>query len=427
MGKEQIKGDKFICSECGEEFYFHDATLHEGKLICEGCIKKLYSRCKECDAIIPKGQNYCDRCNDMIYKKATNSYSTKPNLNFKNYNTHTNSNLNTIYYGMELEYNNVNSLMIRTILDDLYNNKFLYNKQDSSVSNGVELVTAPCDLKSIKKLLYNMEDGFDYIKYKHGHDRNAGIHIHVSRNCLPPFSIYKLHKLLNLPNMYVEDDKRAIYFLSGRLKSIDENVDENSFHYCKIGQANENEDNPIIKYKSARFNEDRHSAINLHNKDTIEFRIFKSTTDIETIYSYLEIVNTMIEFVNSYGIDDISISNYIKYLSSNTKNKIILSKIELINTKLKLTHISSIITPDQIYKLLKGLNWSEYGNLTSVNTTYINNGILYKYIKDIKYYRHRSINVKQKADTENKILKDLLNTYKKVLINKILRSKNKCA
>ena len=170
-----------------------------------------------------------------------------------------------------------------------------------------------------------------------------------------------------------------------------------------------------------------HYSINLLNKNTIEFRIFKSTTDVETIYSYLEIVNTLISFVNTYGINDMSISNYIKYLESNTNNKILLSKINEINNNLELSNISYCVTKEDIYKYIKGIRWDKYSKLLDIPSKKINNRCLLAYLTRIKSDRKYDTINYVSTDNNNEVLDNLLSTYKKVIINKLIRSKNKCA
>ena len=128
MSKDQIDMNTFTCSKCGKKFDLNKAELIEGELICTDCINTLYTTCKTCGRFIPIKDNYCSICNDRIYQNAINSYSTRPNLNFKNYKLSNNNDLKNIYYGLEMEYNYVKPLAIRYKLDDLYNSKLLSSK-----------------------------------------------------------------------------------------------------------------------------------------------------------------------------------------------------------------------------------------------------------------------------------------------------------
>ena len=224
MSEKEIK---IVCSDCGKEIKDKNFCVDEyDNIICRDCATSKYHNCKGCSKLIKKTKKYCDRCNSEIYRNGINSYSTKPDSIFKNYKLDNDKDMNRVYYGMELEISYLNPFMAKGLFKDLYKNKFMYNKSDSSLTEGVEIVTSPCDMRSIKYLLSKMKPGLEWLKsFNSDYCSNAGIHIHVSKKMVSPFDMIKLYKLLNSYTIQSADDKKAILYLSGRITNLDLRLD----------------------------------------------------------------------------------------------------------------------------------------------------------------------------------------------------------
>lgn len=429
MSEKEIK---IVCSDCGKEIKDKNFCVDEyDNIICRDCATSKYHNCRDCSKLIKKTKKYCDRCNGEIYRNNINSYSTKPDSTFKNYKLNNDKDMNRVYYGMELEISYLNPYIAKGLFKDLYNNKFIYNKSDSSLTEGVEIVTSPCDMRSVKYLLSKMKHGLEWLKsFESDYCRNAGIHIHVSKKMISPFDMIKLYKLLNSYTIKSADDKKAILYLSGRITNLDLQLDEDGVsHYCRIGKCNK-DITEMYNMKCVDI-QDRYQAVNMQNEHTIEFRLFKTTLDADRILSYFEVVNTMIKYVNTTGIDDISVCNYIDYLSKNTDNKILLELISNINSKLSLKHISCNNVRSIIYDKLKNVNWRKYDNLMKYRDMKLNNYYLAENIdRMLEGTCSHSPRTIFDDDNEpikiNPIISTLLDTYKKVLISKLLRGTKKC-
>ena len=429
MSEKEIK---IVCSDCGKEIKDKNFRVDEyDNIICRDCATSKYHNCRDCSKLIKKTKKYCDRCNGEIYRNGINSYSTKPDSIFKNYKLDNDKDMNRVYYGMELEISYLNPFMAKGLFKDLYKNKFMYNKSDSSLTEGVEIVTSPCDMRSVKYLLSKMKPGLEWLKlFENDYCRNAGIHIHVSKKMISPFDMIKLHKLLNSYTIQSADDKKAILYLSGRITNLDLRLDEDGVsHYCRIGNCNKD----ITEMYSMKCvdMQDRYQAVNMQNNHTIEFRLFKTTLDADRILSYFEVVNTMIKYVNTTGIDDISVCNYIDYLSKNTDNKILLGLISNINNKLSLKHIGCSNVRSIIYDKLKNVNWRKYDNLRKYQDTKLNNYYLAENIDRMlegtcPHTPRFILDNDNEPIKINPIISTLLDTYKKVLISKLLRGTKKC-
>mgnify|MGYP003292637377 CR=1 FL=1 len=202
------------------------------------------------------------------------------------------------------------------MLKPLYDDKWIYNKSDGSLYNGVEIVTNPLDNKQVNKFLDTVKPVFNHILKIKEYDRNAGVHIHVSKNSVSPIDMYKLSYLLNSSLARTVESKKFIYYLCGRInKSIlEENIptfDDGRFddRYYPIGYSSGGIKSSLQLVKNPQ-DYDRHIAVNFCRKNTIEFRLFKSSADIDVIKSYVEIVDSLIDFCHTTPIRYININNF---------------------------------------------------------------------------------------------------------------------
>ena len=405
------------CKHCGS--WKNLIKIDTGEYICSECARAFeYTMCR-CGTVFlqEEGKERCNICESKIYESSCNDYSTKPRTEFKFYNKDKvecsyNNQPKRRYFGLEMEYSYVDPTKVKSANSKLYNDRFLYNKRDSSLyGGGVEIVTAPMDVDTIKKyFIKEMESIFEFIKTKNEDNDtsyNAGVHIHVNKNSIPPMDLYKVHTLLNL--YCTKDEKHIIYYLCGR-SDVYGSCDD---HYFKIGTSNS------LVYGN---NIGRHIALNTKNSNTFEFRLFKSTYDSKELLSYIELVEKLLEFVNTHGMVDMRISNFILWLKDNTINEVLCSKIRNIFDKYKITSDRIIVHSKDFITKLKGISFKDYPKLIS----YIED----RGIRNLdKLCRSDFIYYASWGDSEPKncLSKKLLEVYKKVLISKIMKEVKRCA
>ena len=341
------------CSQCGKNVNANDVIVTDYGFICKDCFEsrsRTYYKCLVCGTYTNNENMICDNCISGVYVKNINSYGTKPKPIFKNYKYDKDIPLGKRYYGLELEYSNTNSVKVKEKMFDLYKDKWLYNKSDGSLSNGVEIVTSPCDYKSIMWLLDKMKEPIKEITSGTKYSQNAGIHIHVSKKSIPSYNIYKLSYLLN--NIQAKELSSIMFYLSGRNVKISDNY---LGRYAKIGD--------IYEFKN---DTDRYLALNLTNEHTIEFRIFKATNDMDKVKSYVNFVESMIKFVDVTPFKDINLNNYLLYLLNNPFDRKIngrllrilkykrvsLSKMENEFGFSKARNLLYKINPSELYKVI---------------------------------------------------------------------------
>lgn len=405
------------CKHCGSRRNL--VAIDTGEHICSKCYTTFnYVLCRCGTVFLPEeGKERCDICENRIYEYSCNDYSTKPRTEFKFYNKDRvecsyKSQPKRRYFGLEMEYSYVDSAEVRSANSKLYHDRFLYNKRDGSLyGGGVEIVTAPMDIDTIKKyFIKEMKDIFEYIETVNKTEDtsyNAGVHIHVNKNSIPPMDLYKVHALLNLH--CTDDERKVLYYLCGR-SDVWGSCDD---HYFKIGTSKS------LAYKN---NSGRHIALNTRNSNTFEFRLFKSTYDSKKLLSYIELVEKLLEFANLHGMVDMRISNFVLWLKDNTKDKVLCGKIKNIFEKYKLNHSRIIVHSGDMIVKLKGISYKDYPRLVSyIEDRGIRN--LDELCRtDYLYYCDWS-----EGEPTNCLSKKLLEVYKKVLISKIMKEVKRCA
>lgn len=307
------------CKICGKEILNQNEINldEEGGVLCQECAdKSKFGRCKECGRVLLAPAVFCADCKNC-YLRLENSYGTKPKPRFINVKYKNGVELNRRYYGLEMEFSNTNSFVLYKKNEELYNRGVVYNKCDASLEDGVEVVTQPMDRKSIRHYVTNeFKNIFGLVG--NGFRENAGLHIHVNKKSLSSITMVKLSKLFNDSSNIMQNDKDAVAYICGRKMYI---TSECSDHFYALGQVKANWDKDKLLE-----NEERHIALNLRPDKTIEFRMFKTSKDPKVIISYLDFVDGAIEYATNFGLVDMKISRFVKWLNKNTNNSILKSR-----------------------------------------------------------------------------------------------------
>lgn len=249
--------------------------LTDEEIVIEGRVYKrsevAMCECPVCHREVPDQSiidGACLKCNENLYK--IHNYSTKvPELlKFKAKNVKP----STVYLGIELEYES-NDRDVSKIKVGKAMQGHAIMKSDGSIRNGFEIVTCPATLdihlEEFKKFFSSFKD-LDIFP-----DKNTGMHVHVSRKPLNVFTIGKMTEFLNR-----NDNKSFIAHIAGRIDNQYARITGRSVTFPFInGQHGE-----------------RYNALNLCNKDTIEFRIFSTPKNWEEFSSRLEFCQALTDY-----------------------------------------------------------------------------------------------------------------------------------
>lgn len=232
-------------------------------------------------------------------------------------------------FGIELEFNVIErgNVTRENIVPYLNNNLYCYTERDSSLCNGIELISNAQTLKVWKLKKNYIKRVFDNIKDYAEFTRDTGLHIHINKSSLGKTKEQQ-NKVINNIILIVENFNNELTTLAGRGATSYCNRLSNNF------SLNYSTDN-IDKVK----NNDRYYQVNNLNNNTLEFRLFKSTFDVNKIMAFIEIVNNICEFAKSRELNKLT---WIRLTTKHSYKELmqqvinIQSQHEFINNTLKL-------------------------------------------------------------------------------------------
>jgi hypothetical protein len=314
---------KAICIHCGKTIrknakrtrYGYDAQFtekNELKAICANCLKHFVT-CKACACFFKPDElkyNHCPTCIERAPENIIRNYSFKVEDNFDmrhgvtSIDTQTEQNRkfgvdkpigfpkDEIFYGVELELASSNLGLDVLIVDSLIRKgkvAFATLKKDSSIKpKGYEIVSVPATLEEHRNL---WNEFFEKLPPTSHPFRSCGMHVHASRSRMSDLQIAKM-----LVFLHAKENRPFVELIAGRTSNP-----QNDFTKPKT-------------FLDVRKVVDRHTALNLNNEHTIEFRIFASTRDKRIFLKNLEFVRAIIKFADWSANSIKSATNWRKFV-----------------------------------------------------------------------------------------------------------------
>ena len=325
-----------VCVECGERVLSECLvdTGWGGADLCEYCAENsdnwdFCANCGEwhegCEYI--DGDYYCESCAEEIRSHDchnsensgyVNSYGYKPRPRFHSVLEESDGN-SPLYMGVELEIDSddedTNAVECADELHDMdYNADFFYLKHDGSLNEpGIEIVTHPCTLayhmqRFPWKEIVDTARSNGYSSHDIG---TCGLHVHVSRDALggdtdaQDLTIAKIVIMMDkLWDYLVKFSRRDYSQLQQWAKKMDARVDET-----------DSDENAIEKTNAAAGYE-RYHALNLQNRNTIEFRLFRGTLKLNTIMATLQFVDGLCRYAMAHSVKECLATDWMDLASS---------------------------------------------------------------------------------------------------------------
>ena len=286
-----------MCFECGNYFLDENVYTDNRITICQSC-KDSYYTCDECGDFVHycniyqfNDGTYCEYCFDQLTRYVINEYDFKPNPVFYGEGEK--------YFGIELEIDGggEDGEKAKIITDCL--NEHVYCKHDGSLDEGFEIVTHPMSYEYIKKIKKNfkimMETALDEGYVSHNAE-TCGLHIHVSKKffgeCEEQQDLH-IAKILYL----IEKHWGKMVKFSRR---TEEQIEDWAKRYCEEVESL-NSTNILQKAK----NSGRYHTINLKNKHTIEFRLFRGTLKFNTFIATIQFVHHLTDLAKKLTLSEV--------------------------------------------------------------------------------------------------------------------------
>ena len=299
------------CENCDELIYNSEAITDDGHFVCRSCYENEYYHCNCCGMLLHQDDTYAyndmDFCYDCYSRKnhTIHEYSYKPeNLLFYGNGER--------YLGVELEvdeggHDDDNALEI--LEEGNYTDEHIYIKNDGSLHNGFEIVTHPMTLQ------YHLHDfcwedvlhkavQLGYLSHQ---TTTCGLHVHVNRTALGSNEISQDMAISRIL-YFVEQNWNELLKFSRRTESA-------MNHWAaRFGY----ESTPKKLLNKAKCTYGRYHAVNLCNRHTIEFRMFRGTLKLETLYATLQLVDRICDLavnLTDSEMQNISWSEFVSYIT----------------------------------------------------------------------------------------------------------------
>lgn len=323
--------EEYVCDDCAEENYYRCMECGEwysgariisdsnNQNLCEDCYCDSYYTCAECGEFVHQDNVYWDDMRDEAYCEYC--YNTEIQSPFIN-SYHSND--DWIVHYTKNEYNDYMSDKLTLGLEievegyadfaegfmERVDNDLIYLERDGSVS-GFEIITQPMTRKYATEVFTDkINKGFEFLKEHNFKGHNAGgIHIHVRLPYDNPdfmSCLLKLKKLLyNLPP-HLQD---LLLLISQRKSDAFKRWSDNMY-YRKLTLQN------------CTLQNNRYELLNIDSRtSTLEFRMFNSNLRTERIMKNIEVVLSLLDYVETYYTVEMYDKNLFTWLDYVKRNE----------------------------------------------------------------------------------------------------------
>ena len=312
-------GDEIVCddcrrNECGcceccdELIYNSEAITDDGHFVCRSCYENEYLHCSCCGMLLHQDDSYSyndmDFCYDCYSRKnhTIREYSYKPCPIFYGRGER--------FLGVELEIDkggrdSDNAQEILDIANDSKEQR-LYIKTDSSLDDGMELVTHPMTLayhlhqfkwEEILKTAVNMG-------YKSHYTVSCGLHTHVNRDAFGDDE-----------DEQEEVISRILYFVEHHWLEMVKFSRRTESALNRWAARHGYDPNPKELMDKAKSCYSRYYAVNLCNHSTIEFRLFRGTLKLNTLFATLQLVDKICEIAMRLDDEELQALSWSEFVS----------------------------------------------------------------------------------------------------------------
>ena len=304
------------CDHCGEVIWANDSICDEHMTLCQCCFDDHYRRCESCGRIIHDDDTlwnndfpYCSSCYDNLDTEIE-EYSYKPDPIFYGDGER--------FFGVELEIDGAgkdedNAARIKGQTNGRC--EHIYCKSDGSLDDGFEIVTHPMTLDYHINEMYWEDVLHEAVKlgYKSHMTSTCGLHVHVNRDALGE-TRDEQEEVIERILYFVELHWNEIFIFSRRSQH---NMNRWAARYGMEKTGKE------ILDKAKKGNNGRYAAVNLCPYMTIEFRLFRGTLKLNTLYATLQFVNHIIDIAMGMSEDEIAERSWSDFAASITEPELI--------------------------------------------------------------------------------------------------------
>ena len=288
-----LEAHTIVCRDCGARiFQSRNAGTREHPL-CQNCYEDVYTHCENCGELLHMEDAwYFDRHDDTPYcrhcfeelssRDCIHEYGYKPAPIFYGKASR--------YFGVELEIDGAGEdsenaesvLAVGNRLDGQYR-EHIYCKHDGSLNEGFEIVTHPMTLNyHLEQMPWeavtNTARELNYLSHQAG---TCGLHVHVNRDSLGRDEEQQDATIARIL-FFVEKNWNELLTFSRRT--------ERQMNHWAARYGYKDQPQELLEHvKKGCAN--RYTCVNLTNVATVEFRMFRGTLKLNTLYATLQLVD----------------------------------------------------------------------------------------------------------------------------------------
>ena len=285
---ECIIDNTVLCSRCGERIYWDDNAGDNNTPLCQNCFDRFFTTCEDCgrvilndDAYYESDDDYEARCYSCHCRHRgdgyIHDYYYKPEPIFYGEGNR--------YFGIELEIDGAGECEsnARTIYNVANRcNDLVYIKHDGSLDEGMEIVTEPLTMDyHIKNMpweeLLNKAKELGYLSHKAG---TCGLHVHLNRTAFGETEAEQDACIARVLYFFEKHWEELLKFSRRTRTQLDQWA-------ARYGLK----EHPKEILDQAKGNWARYTCVNLTNRHTIEFRMFRGTLKYNTLIATLQLLD----------------------------------------------------------------------------------------------------------------------------------------
>lgn len=322
--------DVFHCDDCGDYFLsraYDSYTTASGDTICERCRNDHYAYCSSCDELYHEDDMHwsedseeylCDSCYEEQrcgrYGRKINQYSFKPDPIFHGKFEHLKygrpSFGDPLTFGFELEVDKgSNRNDCAGELDEAFGGDTLYMKEDGSVD--FEIVTHPHTLQAYRdeldfEKLCRIPRDYDYKSHDAG---TCGFHIHVGRAQLAATATDERRVISHIILLMYRHWASLVKFSRRNEGQLSRWAKAPRLNFFSDTEYSASDMYDFIREEYME-NYDRYLALNLQNRGTIEFRLWRGSLKPETLKATIQLTSNIVRYAMDHTMYDVAKSTF---------------------------------------------------------------------------------------------------------------------
>ena len=265
---------------------------------------------------------HCDDVDDYYFWESDDEYHTEEEEEFGLIKKYGKTELNKLdkgdkpyFIGVELEmeldghYQSDIEYKLETAMHEVESVEYYLNliefKEDGSLDDGVEMVTAPTNLEQFKKDIVPLIQELQKKGFTSEVGGRCGNHIHISRD------------------IFSEDAQARLVLIYAKFESLIKILSRRNGknNYCQdvldtVSGVSLELSDTIVKRQKAK---SKFTAINFNNTNTIEFRVFRGTMNTNVLIANIQLV----QLIADLALQELSIQNILDLNFSQLVNKMV--------------------------------------------------------------------------------------------------------